>query len=651
MGPSLLLAAMALLVLLASACAAVPAPPPAPAPSPEERAKLPDVRGQGRAPSDDAAGPPDPRLYLGVRGQSGAALSPGGDRVAYLDAVTGTAQVWLVDKPMGRPEQVTHFADRATKVEWTPAGDRLLVCGDVGGDERDDLLLVRPDGSRPVVLARGADARNLPGGFTPDGGAMLFASTRRHPAYFDLWLADTTTGEARSLHESDEMNEAGPVSPDGTTAISLRMHGGFDVELATVDLASGKRTRLLPDAPPAVFQDPQWSPDGKSILVRSDLGRDFLAVLRVPLDGGAPETVFAPDADVDSLAVSRATGWLAWTVNDRGWSRLECFHPGRGGRPRILLEGGRLGSPPVFADRAPVLVLGWGSASRPSSLLRFDLGQADPLGQEMTRPDLGGLDPASTVEPVEHRFPSFDGVEISGFLYRPRAPSDSCVVLVHGGPEGQYRPNFDPLVQLLVARGHAVFCPNVRGSTGYGRAFSKLDDGRKRMDSVADLAAVHDWLVARGVARKDRIAVLGGSYGGFMVLAALTHQPERWAAGVDIVGIAHLGTFLRNTGAYRQRQRAAEYGDPVKDADFFEETAPLNHADRIRVPLMVIQGKNDPRVPVSEAEQIVAAARKNGVEVEYLLYGDEGHGLAKLKNRLDGYGKAADFLDRVLRRP
>jgi dipeptidyl aminopeptidase/acylaminoacyl peptidase len=190
----------------------------------------------------------------------------------------------------------------------------------------------------------------------------------------------------------------------------------------------------------------------------------------------------------------------------------------------------------------------------------------------------------------------------------------------------------------------------VRGSTGYGRAFSKLDDGRRRMDSVADLAAVHDFLVQSGVARKDRIAVMGGSYGGFMVLAALTHQPERWAAGVDIVGIAHLGTFLKNTGAYRQRHRAAEYGDPVADADFFEATAPLNHADRIRAPLMVIQGRNDPRVPMSEAEQIVAAARKNGVEVDYLLYDDEGHGLAKLRNRLEAYGRAADFLDRVLRR-
>jgi dipeptidyl aminopeptidase/acylaminoacyl peptidase len=341
---------------------------------------------------------------------------------------------------------------------------------------------------------------------------------------------------------------------------------------------------------------------------------------------------------------------MAWTVNDRGRSRLEARRLGDAGPPRILLDGGREGGNPVFADRAPVLVIGWGSATRPAAILRFDLGRPDPVGEEVTRPDLAGLDPAALVEPVERVFKSFDGLEISGFLFRPRNPIGSCVVLVHGGPEAQYRPGFDPLAQLLVARGHAVFAPNVRGSSGYGRKFTALDDARKRMDSVRDLEAVHAHLVETGVAPADRIAIMGGSYGGFMTLAALTHQPKLWAAGVDIVGIAHLGTFLKNTGAYRQRHRAAEYGDPEKDAEFFEQTAPLNHAKAIRAPLMVIQGKNDPRVPVSEAEQIVAAAKANGAEVEYLLYADEGHGLAKLKNRIEAYTRAAAFLDRVLKR-
>src|SRR5688572_13395803 len=329
---TILALALVALVLGAAACAV-------PAPSPEEKGKLPEVRGKGRAPSDDAAGPADPRLFLAVRGQTGAAVSPGGDRIAYLDAATGAAQVWLVDRPMGWPSQVTHFADRATKVEWTPAGDRLLVAGDVGGDEREDLLLVRPDGSRPVVLARGADGRQQAGGFTPDGSALVFASTRRHPSFHDLWIVETASGESRPLFESDHMNMAGDVSPDGTRVLTVRVHGSFEQELGFVDLATGERTRLLPDAPPAVYEDARWAPDGRSILCRSDLGRDFAAVIRVPLDGGKPEVVVEEEGDVDSLAVA-ADGRLAWTVNDRGASRLSVLAPGPGAKPRILLEGG-----------------------------------------------------------------------------------------------------------------------------------------------------------------------------------------------------------------------------------------------------------------------------------------------------------------------
>ncbi len=647
MNITLLVSAILAVLLLAVGCSAVPTPPSG---GGGRKQDLPEVRGAGRSPADEASGPPEARLFLAARGQSAPAVSPGGDRVAFLESATGAPQVWLVDRPLGWPVQVTHFADRAMGVRWTPAGDRLLVAGDLGGDERSDLLLVRPDGSRPAVLARGSEGRNEIGGFTPDGSSLVFASTRRHPAHHDLWVADAASGESRPLFESDHMNAAGDVSPDGKSVLAVRHHGSFEQELAVVALGTGEWKRLLPEAPPGRFEDPRWAPDGKSVICGSDLGRDFLAIVRIPVDGGPLETVASEEGmDVDGLDVS-PTGWMAWTENDRGRSRLLAWDPSRGGKPRILLDGGRAGSGPVFAGRAPVLFVAWGSATKPASLLRFDLGGPHPIGEEWTRPDLAGLDPATFVEPEEKRFRSFDGLEISGFLFRPKGPSRSCVVLVHGGPEGQYRPGFDPLAQMLAARGHAVFAPNVRGSTGYGRAFAALDDGRKRMDSVADLGAVHDWLVAEKIAEPGRVGVMGGSYGGFMVLAALTHQPERWAAGVDIVGIAHLGTFLRNTGAYRQRHRAAEYGDPVADAAFFEETAPVNRADRIRAPLMVIQGKNDPRVPVSEAEQIVAAARRNGVEVEYLLYEDEGHGLAKLPHRIEAYGRAADFLDRVLRK-
>jgi dipeptidyl aminopeptidase/acylaminoacyl peptidase len=222
------------------------------------------------------------------------------------------------------------------------------------------------------------------------------------------------------------------------------------------------------------------------------------------------------------------------------------------------------------------------------------------------------------------------------------------VVFVHGGPEGQYRPTFQPIVQYLASAGFSVLAPNVRGSSGYGRTYIHLDDVRKRMDSVADLAHAVYWL--RDTARADphRIAVYGGSYGGFMVLAALTSYPDLWAAGVDLVGIANFVTFLENTGPWRRHLREAEYGSLEHDREFLEEISPIRKVDQIRAPLLVIHGANDPRVPIGEAEQIVARLKALGRTVEFLRLEDEGHQIAKLKNKLVAYPMAAEFLKRHL---
>jgi dipeptidyl aminopeptidase/acylaminoacyl peptidase len=248
--------------------------------------------------------------------------------------------------------------------------------------------------------------------------------------------------------------------------------------------------------------------------------------------------------------------------------------------------------------------------------------------------------------------PSFDGVEVPVLLYRPPRQAEPTeplpvVLVIHGGPEGQSQTLFSPIVQALAGDGFAVVVPNVRGSTGYGKRYYGLDDTTARLDSVADLAAISDWLP---IVRLDqrRAALWGGSYGGYMVLAGCAFQPERWAAGVDIVGISDLVTFLENTSAYRRAAREREYGSLATDRAFLAEASPLRRADAIRAPLFVIHGANDPRVPLSEAEQLVASLRRRGVETELVVYPDEGHGLARLDNKLDAYPRAFAFLNRVL---
>jgi dipeptidyl aminopeptidase/acylaminoacyl peptidase len=275
----------------------------------------------------------------------------------------------------------------------------------------------------------------------------------------------------------------------------------------------------------------------------------------------------------------------------------------------------------------------------------------------VTRSSHGGLDRTTFVEPELVRFPTFDQEpageprQIPAWFYHAAGRAEKpcpAVVLVHGGPESQYRPGFNAIAQYLVASGYAVLAPNVRGSTGYGKAYSHLDDVEKRMDSVADLAYAALWLKERNDVDGARLAVYGGSYGGFMVLSALTTYPELWAAGVDIVGISNLATFLENTSDYRRAHREAEYGSLTRDRAFLERIAPINHIDRLVAPLMVIHGANDPRVPLSEAEQLVEALRKRGVPVEFLVFDDEGHGVVKLHNKLVAYPAIVAFLDRQL---
>ena len=260
-----------------------------------------------------------------------------------------------------------------------------------------------------------------------------------------------------------------------------------------------------------------------------------------------------------------------------------------------------------------------------------------------------GVPATELVEPELHRFASFDGESVPVFLYRPSGPGPfPVVIMVHGGPESQLRPIFSALAQYFVTNGYAVAAPNVRGSTGYGKRYEHLDDVRLRLDSVRDLASLHDWLGSVEWVDESQAVLYGGSYGGYMVLAGLAFHPDRWAAGIEIVGISSLVSFLENTAAWRRAVREREYGSLEHDRDFLLEVSPLTHVDEIRAPLFIIHGANDPRVPVGEARQIHHSLTERGVPCELNVYDDEGHGLKRLSNRLDAYPRAAAFLERVL---
>lgn len=352
-----------------------------------------------------------------------------------------------------------------------------------------------------------------------------------------------------------------------------------------------------------------------------------------------------PDWDIELLDINSATGMIAYSVNEDGISRL-CLRDEDGNEIAVdELPAGTI-ERLSWSPSGDSLVVSITSPVAPGAIW---LVMTDGTARPVVAAVYGDLDPARVVDPEIVRFTSFDGLEIPAFWFLPEGDGPFPVIVdVHGGPEGQRRAAWQPVLQFLVSRGFAVLSTNVRGSSGYGKTYSHLDDVERRYDSVGDLGAAHDWLRTQETVIPNEIGIYGVSYGGFMVLAALTTQPERWAVGVDVVGIANFVSFFENTGPWRRRLRAAEYGDPDTQGDLLRELSPIHRVANIQAPMFVVHGRNDPRVPLGETEQIVAAVREHGGTAELAIFDDEGHGLIKRKNRIRGYGLMADFLDQHL---
>ena len=581
--------------------------------------------------------------YLKIRAAYGATWSPDGRHVAFLTDITGVPQAWEVPVGGGWPEQLTFDEERVSGIHYSPVEEKLLYSMDAGGNERTQLFVLDGSAGDERDLTRAPDAIHYSGGFSPDGKRIAYTATRRNGTDFDVFVQDLPDGDPEMVWETAGYHTISCWAPDGSSLIVSRHHSNLNNDLYRLDLVSGEATLLTPHEGDARFQGARVTPGGAGVrlFLATDRDGDFMRLARLDLSTLEIEYLTPDDWDVEEIELSKDGRWLVVSRNVEGYSDFMLFN-GRGRRvPGPVVPEGILGGF-EFSPDGSRLAFTFTAPNRNPDVWLVDM--PDGEARRLTRSSTAGIPVNSFRRPEIVRYPSFDGREIPALVYEP-TPDAPVVVNVHGGPESQSRPLFAPVTQYLLGRGYAVFSPNVRGSMGYGKAYTHLDDVYLRMDSVKDLAHVAEWLRRRG---HEHIAVMGGSYGGFMVLAALTEYPGLWTAGVDIVGIANMVTFLENTGSYRRALREPEYGFLEKDREFLTSISPIHNAEEITAPLMVIHGKNDPRVPVGEAEQIVDRVRENGGTVKYLLYEDEGHGLAKLKNRLNAYPKIAAFLDEHL---
>ncbi|TXI47858.1 MAG: S9 family peptidase [Lysobacter sp.] len=572
-----------------------------------------------------------------------------------------TSQAHRVCAPMGMREQLTFYSEPVGSIVPAPvqaAQDGFVFSKDKGGDEFSQLYWFDNRTREIALLTDGKRTQNSGALFSGDGKRMAYRSTARNGTDTDIWLRDTVTGQTRAVVTAGGSWSALDFSPDGKKLLVMKGVSIAESYPGEVDLDTGALTMFPVEGGKASFGGFEYAGDGKSAYFVSDepikgVAQEF-RTLRHHDPATNTVTVLSDRVpwDVVGFNVSEDGKRLAYVTNEDGISKLRVLSlPDHRELPLPELPIGVFGAG-AFSPDGTRIALTLNSATSPSDVYVIDIDKKTLT--PWTRSEVGGLDASKFVAPTLIRYPTFDKANgktrtIPAFYYRPaNAPAGRklpVVINIHGGPEGQSQPTFNPTAQFLANElGVAMLLPNVRGSTGYGKTYLSLDNAEKREDSVKDIGALLDWIAKQPDLDASRVGVIGGSYGGYMTLASLVHYSDRIRAGVDVVGISHFGTFLKNTESYRRDLRRVEYGDErdPKMAETFERISPLNNAAKIKAKLFVAQGKNDPRVPWTEAEQIVKAVRANGQPVWYLLYTDEGHGFRKKSN--NDYFNAATML-------
>ncbi|MCY3810890.1 MAG: S9 family peptidase [Gammaproteobacteria bacterium] len=630
---------LAIALLLLGGCAQVDPKEPGEPAHPEVPAAI-VVDGVPAVPADVFA---ELRRYRNTRTAQLLGWMDGGILIATRFG--NTTQLHHVAAPLGMRAQITFFEEPVSAAGVNPgARDGFVYLKDSGGSEFYQLFFFDTRSGQSSRLSDGK-SRYIGVSWSPSGRHVGYSTTEGNGVDWDLHIQDLS-GERRIVQEGEGVGwTIEDWSADETRLLISRYISVNESRLYEIDLDTGSRRRLLGGVSTALGNVRYGA--GDDVYFTADMDAEFMRLHRLDL---ATNTVAVLTADtpwdVATFAVSRDKARLAYVVNENGLSRLYAFET----KDRRFTALPELPAGIIYSlrfdphdDRLGFTV---SSATTPSDAFSVDFASRQLTRWTMS--EIGGLRRSRLAQPTPIAYESFDGRSIPAFIYKPsQAGPHPVIVNIHGGPEGQARPGFSPSTQFYLNElGAAVIFPNVRGSAGYGKSYLRLDNGRAREDSVRDIGALLDWIAEQPDLDADRVAVMGGSYGGYMVLASLVHYGDRLRAGVERVGISNFVTFLENTQPYRQDLRRAEYGDE-RDPDmraFLESISPLNHVAEIDTPLLISQGLNDPRVPASESEQIVAALKARGVPVWYVLAKNEGHGFSRKANRDYLTGVTAQFL-------
>ncbi|MGO9864535.1 MAG: alpha/beta fold hydrolase [Terriglobales bacterium] len=593
------------------------------------------------------------KLYM-TRQVGGATWSPDGKTVAFVSNMSGRNNLWLVPAEGGWPTQLTVSDERQTSPAWSPDGKWIAYTSDYHGDEQWDIFLVSPKTGQVVNLTKTREIAEENPTWSPDGRYLAYIVKPKTSSVFEIDVYDTLMREVKHLTSGtakDRMNVAPTWSADGKLIVYTQEQSkGTDSNVFLVEIASAESTLLTPHDGERTYSANDVSPDGKSVLITSnaDGGYDNVGVLDIAskkirwLTRDKWEVIgerFSPDGKS-----------LTYSANVDGNTDIYLHDIASGkARPLLLPKGVNYAAGPTSPftrDNSRLLYFHIGPTA-PGDLWVYDV--ADGKSHQLTHSLVGGVRAEDMVEPYLVHYPSKDGKwTISAFVYvpynLPRNGEHPAIVYVHGGPHSQTMNTFNRFIQYAANQGYIVIAPNYRGSTGYGKEFQHANLFDMGGGDFEDVLAAGDWIKQTGYVDPKKLILMGASYGGYLTMMGVTKAPEMWAAGVPIVPFVNWFTEIENEDPVLRESDLATMGDPVKNKALYEERSPINFVDRIKAPLYLLAGGNDPRCPKEEAQQVADAVKKRGGVVEYKVYENEGHGFARVENQIDAYKRVADFL-------
>ncbi|WP_224372401.1 S9 family peptidase [Hyalangium versicolor] len=640
------LAAVALVPTLVLA-----APPAAPAKKPEPAAAAQPAKPTARPSKQYTI-----EQFMATTRATGASFSPDEKKLLFSSNESGIFNAYSVPVSGGKPTQLTQSKTESTfAVSYFPADERILFTRDQGGNENNHLYVRTVDGQEKDLTPGEKLKAQFFGWKTDDYSAFYVLTNERDPKFFDLYKYDVKTYARTLLYQNDGGYDVADISRDEKWIALGKQRTTSDANIHLYDVAKKEQKLITPHQGTAMYSAAEFDPNSTSLYFLTDDGSEFKRVARYVLASGKSEDVERADWDIMYTNFSRNGAYRVSGINEDGRTVIR-LHDTKAGKQVALpqLPEGDITSVSIARSEKRMAFYHNGDRS-PSNLYVYEFGTGKST--RLTNTLSPAIDSADLVDAQVVRFKSFDGMEIPNILFKPhQATAENkvpAIVFVHGGPGGQTRKGYAPLIQYLVNHGYVVLGINNRGSSGYGKTFFTADDQKHGHEPLQDCVEAKKYLSSLPYVDGSRIGIAGGSYGGYMTLAALTFHPDAFNAGVDIFGVSNWLRTLKSVPPYWESFREALYqemGDPAKQEQMLKDISPLFHAEKIKKPLLVIQGANDPRVIKPESDEIVQAVKKNNVPVEYVVFPDEGHGFTKKKNEAEAYSRMLSFLDQYLKK-